>query len=359
MAAEQAQLEIDDRTIIDIDDTGGSGSGSSYVKPTGSGGGSGTAFSYADNALTDEERNKGLTGKTLLAGSTASGGGTVGFVLNFRKSNAGDPMPYVGEVNGEVVYFNAKGRSRDGSIQLALAGGSVSNTGTQGESQTRSDDSETFVMNSLNYKEQVALRVLAAMIKHESNPCGYDDPKIQMLVSMSFRVAIEFQNRAIEFRQAESITPGGGGVDVDTDSLADNTEKLLYNLVDILKEGIAVQGKSGNGVTPLQININKTPIEKVSSTISIKAAIFETKYIRFRFTSNMAYSDVSVYVECAVKEGETTDTRKVGFVLRKGTVAVVEELDDKVTEITSITSVSIRGKDVSDNNNYDIATETI
>jgi hypothetical protein len=250
MAAEQAQLEIDDRTIIDIDDTGGSGSGSSYVKPTGSGGGSGTAFSYADNALTDEERNKGLTGKTLLAGSTASGGGTVGFVLNFRKSNAGDPMPYVGEVNGEVVYFNAKGRSRDGSIQLALAGGSVSNVGTQGESQTRSDDSETFMMNSLNYKEQVALRVLAAMIKHESNPCGYDDPKIQMLVSMSFRVAIEFQNRAIEFRKAESGGGGGSGeVDVDPESLNSNTERILYNINENLKNGIAIKNAEDEDLT--------------------------------------------------------------------------------------------------------------
>lgn len=275
MAAEQAQLEVDDRTIIDIDDTGGSGSGSSYVKPTGNGGGSGTAFSYADNALTDEERNKGLTGKTLLAGSTASGGGTVGFVLNFRKSNAGDPMPYVGEVNGEVVYFNAKGRSRDGSIQLALAGGSVSNTGTQGESQTRSDDSETFVMNSLNYKEQVALRVLAAMIKHEPNPCGYDDPKIQMLVSMSFRVAIEFQNRAIEFRKAES--GGGGGsseVDVDPDSLNSNTEKLLYNINESLKTGVAIKGETveaGGTATPIQMKVTEvTEVKKVTEVTDVK-----------------------------------------------------------------------------------------
>lgn len=278
MAVEQAQLEIDDRTIIDIDDTGGSGSGSSYVKPTGSGGGSGTTFSYADNVLTDEERNKGLTGKTLLAGSTASGGGTVGFVLNFRKSNAGDPMPYVGEVNGEVVYFNAKGRSRDGSIQLALAGGSVSNTGTQGESQTRSVDSETFVMNSLNYKEQVALRVLAAMIKHEPNPCGYDDPKIQMLVSMSFRVAIEFQNRAIEFRKAES--GGGGGsseVDVDPDSLNSNTEKLLYNINESLKTGVAIKGETveaGGTATPIQMKVTEMPTTtvQVSGTPNVNVA---------------------------------------------------------------------------------------
>ena len=356
--AQEQPLQAEDRTIVDIDDTGGIGDGGSYVKPTGSGSGEG-AFSYSTNELTEEELNKGLTGKTMLAGSTASGGETIGFVLNFRKSSAGVPLPYMGEVNGDIIYFNAKGRSRDGSIQLALAGGSVSNVGTQGDAQTRADDSETFIMNSLNFKEQVALRVLQSIVNREANPLGYDDPRIQLIVSMAFRVAIEFQNRAIEFRQAESITPGGGGVDVDPDSLSDNTDKLLYNLVDILKEGIAVQGKSGSEVTPLKININKTPVEKTEDTISIKAAIFETKYIRFRFTNHMAYSDVSVYVECNVKEGEVSDTRKCGFILRKGTVVIVEELDEKITEIVSISSVIVRGQDVSDSNEYTISIETI
>ena len=349
-----------DYTVVEIDDTGSAPIGNgSPVHPTGSGGG-GQSFSYANNSLTEVELNKGLSGKSLIIGSTASGGGSLGFLLNFRKASPNDPLPYVGEYNGNLIYFDKTGRSRDGSLQIALAESAIANTGTRGDSQER-EDSTTFVMNSLNYREQIAIRVLQAIIGHEANPLGYDDSKIMNLVATAFRVAVEFKNRAIEFRQEESSGGGGesGDVEVDTDSLADNTEKLLYNLVNTLKEGVAIQGSGTVDALPLSVNINKTPVEETEDTISIKAAIFETKYIRFRFTNHMACSDVSVYVECNVKEGEVSDTRKCGFILRKGTVVIVEELDEKVTEIVSISSVAVRGQDVSDNNNYTISTETI
>jgi hypothetical protein len=246
MALDELQIEEpkvptlvrEDYTQVEINDSeeGIIGNGSS-VHPTGSGS-SEQGFSYADNALTEEELNKGLSGKSLLVGSTAEGGTSEGFLLNFRKSEANDPLPYVGELNGDIIYFDKTGKSRDGSLQIAIAESAIANTGERGDSQTRSEggSSSTFVMNSLNYREQVALRVLQAIIGHEPNPLGYDDPKIMNIVASAFRVAVEFQNRAIKFRQEESSS-GSGDVEVDIDSLADNTEKLLYNLVNTLKEG--------------------------------------------------------------------------------------------------------------------------
>lgn len=169
------------------------------------------------------ELTAALSGKTLIDNS-----GNI--VLNFRKSTAG-PMPYVGEINGVSVHFNSKGETNDGTITLSLATTTIDNKGTQGDSQTRSGDQEEFVMNYLNFKEQVALRVLASIIHHEQNPLGYDDSKIKLIVSQAFRVAVEFQNRAIMFRKEEQ----GGGIpeeqiDIDPDTLTSNTDRLLYNI---------------------------------------------------------------------------------------------------------------------------------
>ena len=171
----------------------------------------------------DFDLTAALSGKTIIDNS-----GNI--VLNFRKSTSG-PMPYVGEINGTSIYFNAKGWTNDESIKVFLATTIIDNKGTQGESQTRSGDQEEFVMNSLNFKEQVALRALASIINHEQNPLGYDDSKIKLMVSQAFRIAVEFQNRAILFRKEEQ----GGSIpeeqiDIDPNTLTNNTDRLLYNI---------------------------------------------------------------------------------------------------------------------------------
>jgi hypothetical protein len=183
-----------------------------------------------------------LSGKTIVSN-------TGKIVTSFKKAPAGSILPYVGNVDGEPVYFNKEGVALDGT-KLSLATTTISNKGTQGEAQTRSEDEAEFVMNSLNFKEQVALRVLAAIIHHENTPLDYDDSKIKLIVSQSFRIAIEFQNRAIMFRKEEQ---GGGGetgeVDVDPESLNTNTERILYNINENLKNGIAIKNAEDEDLT--------------------------------------------------------------------------------------------------------------
>lgn len=196
--------------------------------------------------FTDNELNLALRGKTTVTNS-----GDV--VTSFRKASPGAILPYVGNVNGEQVFFSKEGISNTG-IRLSLATTVIINKGTQGETQTRSDEAE-FIMNSLNYKEQVALRVLAAIIKHEEAPLDYDDSKIKLLVSQSFRIAVEFQNRAIMFRKEEQGGGGSGEVDVDPDSLANNTEKILYNISEHLKSGVAIKNADDENLT---VEVNGT-----------------------------------------------------------------------------------------------------
>lgn len=219
-------------------------------------------------ALTQGELTAAVSGKTVIDNSN-------NIVLNFRKSGAGAPLPYMGEINGTIVYFDNKGVSRDGTIKLSLASTNIDNKGTQGEGQTRTEDEAEFVMNSLNYKEQVALRVLAAIIKHESNPLGYDDSKIKLLVSQSFRIAVEFQNRAIMFRQEEE--GGGGGdseVDINPESLNSNTEKILYNINESLKNGVVVKGETpavGKTLYPVMTKVTEVAeVKKVTEVTEVK-----------------------------------------------------------------------------------------
>lgn len=218
-------------------------------------------------ALTQDELTAAASGKTVIDNSS-------NIVLNFRKSGAGAPLPYMGEINGITVYFDNKGVSRDGTIKLSLASTSIDNKGTQGEGQTRSEDEAEFVMNSLNYKEQVALRVLAAIIKHESNPLGYDDSKIKLLVSQSFRIAVEFQNRAIMFRQEEGGGGGSSEVDVAPESLNSNTERILYNINESLKNGVVVKGETpadGKTLYPVMTKVTEvTEVKKVTEVTEVK-----------------------------------------------------------------------------------------
>ena len=192
--------------------------------------------------FTDKELDSALSGKTVVSN-------TGKIVTSFKKAPAGSILPYVGNVDGEPVYFSKEGVALDGT-KLSLATTTISNKGTQGEAQTRSEDEAEFVMNSLNFKEQVALRVLAAIIYHENAPLDYDDSKIKLIVSQSFRVAVEFQNRAIMFRKEEQ---GGGGetgeVDVDPESLNSNTERILYNINENLKNGIAIKNAEDEDLT--------------------------------------------------------------------------------------------------------------
>jgi len=192
--------------------------------------------------FTDKELTSALLGKTIVSNT-----GKV--ITSFKKAPAGSILPYVGNIDGEPVYFNKEGVALDGT-KLSLATTTISNKGTQGEAQTRSEDEAEFVMNSLNFKEQIALRVLAAIIHHENAPLDYDDSKIKLIVSQSFRIAIEFQNRAIMFRKEEQ---GGGSetgeVDVDPESLNSNTEKILYNINENLKNGIAIKNAEDEDLT--------------------------------------------------------------------------------------------------------------
>lgn len=181
---------------------------------------------FDDAALT-----AALSGKTLLyKDSSSSALYSNNYVLNFRKASAGAPMPYVGEIEGSFVYFDKAGKSQDGKLQLALGSSEININFQQGESQTRSGG-ESFIMNALNYKEQVALNILSSIIIHEPNPLSYDDAKVKLLVAKAFRIAIEFQNRAIEFRMNdESGEVPEEQIAIDPNTLTNNTDKLLYNI---------------------------------------------------------------------------------------------------------------------------------
>ena len=177
--------------------------------------------------FTDEELDSALSGKTIVSN-------TGKIVTSFKKAPAGSVLPYVGNVDGELVYFSKEGVALDGT-KLSLATTTISNKGTQGEAQTRSGDEAEFIMNSLNFKEQAAVKALAAIIGLEGKPLDYDDSKIKLMVAMAFRIAVEFQNRAIEFRKKEDPIEENEDIDIDISELTSISDKLLYNLINSLR----------------------------------------------------------------------------------------------------------------------------
>ena len=99
-------------------------------------------------------------------------------------------------------------------------------------------------------------------------------------------------------------------------------------------------------------------IPTIDEDIVIKVSVFKTKTLLFRFVNELAYTDISIYAELKVKEDTVLSTRKVGFILPKGTVTSIQYLDADVTEIVTIDNISVRGQGINDTNTYTISTET-
>lgn len=132
-----------------------------------------------------------------------------------------DPGGIVYDASGTVLW------------QLVMIESTINKT--QGTIGTRVDDTgtSTFSINTLQPREEVAMRCLEAIIAHESLPLSYDNTKIKMMVDKSFLLAQEFINQAINYRKNEASTGGSESKDpikVDPTQLSSDTDKLLYNI---------------------------------------------------------------------------------------------------------------------------------
>lgn len=317
---------------------------------------------FTPEVLTDSnfDLERALSGVPVTFEQSIATGETISTKTGFLKRHGGN---YTTIIEGVNYVVNSMGRNVDETdnvhTQLYLVEATIVQTyGTQ-QAWTRGPEAGTDpgTIVSLEPRDHFAIAVLQTIIGNLPNAESVNDSAIMQYSYAAYRWAQGMMIAAADSRAA-ATTPSGGAIDVSQSDLQGNSEKLLYNIAEYMKNGVTIKGTTAAGTVPVQTQteIADKAQSVAPTTINIAYSIYKTKFIRMEIASPyMAYSDVSVVFELAVTESGGASTRKVSFIIPKGSVIVVEGLDADVLTITSVTSATVRGKDVNDPNTYAFA----
>lgn len=152
-----------------------------------------------------------------------------------------------------------------------------------GGTEESGKEEEIFSIATLQPREEVAASCLQAMLQKYTNPLNIDNTKIKQLVSKSFLFAQEFINQAVLYREKETTSAtveNNKYASVDSDSLSNDTDKLLYNIATAINNFIAQdknqyadQQKNGLKLATTDVNINTLPDNisvKVNGSVTTK-----------------------------------------------------------------------------------------
>jgi hypothetical protein len=151
--------------------------------------------------------------------------------------------------------------------QLRMVTADMGDTGAVGGAITRSSGSSgaghdnVAILTNIEPRDQFAVQVLNAMLIHTEHPEAFDDAKCLMYSRSAYRWAQAMMIAAADSREGQSTTPSTG-VDVNSGDLQSNTEKLLYNISQSMKNGVALKGEvvaAGGTPTPIQTKVTEMP----------------------------------------------------------------------------------------------------
>ena len=158
-------------------------------------------------------------------------------------------------------------------------------TASESDGTEKSDKTEEiFSIATLQPREEVAASCLQSMLQQYKNPLNIDNTKIKQLVSKSFLFAQEFINQAVLYREKETTSAtveSNKYASVDSDSLSNDTDKLLYNIATAMNNFIAQdknqyadQQKNGLKLAATDVNVNTLP-ESIKTVVSgsVNAAV--------------------------------------------------------------------------------------
>lgn len=162
---------------------------------------------------------------------------------------------------------NARPFPRNGIATASESGGTEESDKTE----------EIFSIATLQPREEVAASCLQSMLQQYKNPLNIDNTKIKQLVSKSFLFAQEFINQAVLYREKETTSAtveNNKYASVDSDSLSNDTDKLLYNIATAMNNFIAQdknqyadQQKNGLKLATTDVNVNTLP-ESIKTVVS-------------------------------------------------------------------------------------------
>ena len=191
---------------------------------------------------------------------------------------------YIGQtlqmVRAEMGQYGAVGRSL---------------TRTYGPSGEGHDD--VAVLANIEPRDQFAIQALNAMLIHTDHPESFDDAKCLMYSRAAYRWAQAMMIAAADSREGQSTTPSTT-VDVNSGDLQSNTEKLLYNLVNLInkqtEEGLPVVGvgSTEENIVPILTKLDPdSEIKKVAEITEVKKV---TENTSVKVTSMPSTTHVSV-----------------------------------------------------------------
>lgn len=309
------------------------------------------------NFIDPFDLGKALNGSPVTFVSKAENLPPGSMIANVTGTLVKDGGFYKTTISGVDFTVDEKGANMDTKslfTQLYLVRSTMGFTRGTSQGWNHDEGVDPGSIASLEPRDQFALAIMQAIVSKMPNATSVEDSTILQHSYAAYRWAQGLMIAAADQR-AEASGGGSSTIVVSQNDLQGNSEKILYNIAEYMKNGITVKGTDETGTKPILTNVEYKTTKVSGESIAISYSVYKSKFIRMEFPYNMAYSDISVVFDLAVTEESGASNRKVSFIIPKGSVIVVENLDADVVTIEGVNSASVRGKDVNDPNHYTIS----
>lgn len=201
--------------------------------------------------------------------------------LELSKNVPGAVGKWTAIINGVRYFFNANGAKVEDTITGAttpILYGVEAKTDidpTIKTSTTRTDSlppgkSPTVSLLTMTPKDYFACHALTALLQRVENPLGMDDGNITLIAAKSYKIAQAMAVEAYGSREnndASSTEEGTDYVDVDSNNLTNDTDRLLYNINESIKANTKSNKETGIKISNIdKVNFDGTPTVKLDNT---------------------------------------------------------------------------------------------
>lgn len=208
-------------------------------------------------------------------------------ILEKRKDTGGAPVGWTTVINGVKHDFDLYGYDiNDNTIRLYGVISDEDIDPTQATSSVRSasaeDESNTVSITYMTPKDYFACEALNSLIQRIDNPLAMSDGMIAALAAKSYKIAQAMAQEAYGSRQNDKKSLEESGTDyvnVNKTSLQTNTERILYNLNESLKDNTNV------------FKDTKNIIDNINESIKANTNVLKDTGIKVNGTSDVNVSN--------------------------------------------------------------------
>ena len=140
--------------------------------------------------------------------------------------------------------------------------------------QTRSPSegrNRTVSISNMEPRDYFALEAMKIIMQGIPHPEAADDATILFVARASYKWSLGMLEAAADSRLGESTTPSTD-IDVNSNDLQSDTDKLLYNICEALKNGVTVKGSATDDDAPIRTKIAEMPAVSFNGTPSVNVA---------------------------------------------------------------------------------------